>query len=153
MTLISAVHISSVARRLPIFLLLPFVVLGLTGCSGLLGDFTMATTKNVSMTESHQRVGKTEGEHGKLFSPPSLKLAVDEALDNAGPEATYLTNVRIHHTAFMFWSKMRVEGEAWAPEGTLSEMDGPAYHLETTDGGQFLVSEDGSDRIEVFHVR
>jgi len=153
MTPISAVHISSVTRRLPIFLLLPFVVLGLTGCSGLLGDFTMATTKNVSMTDTHQRIGKTEGKDGKVFSPPSLKLAVDQALDNAGPEATYLTNVRIHHTSFMFWSRMRVEGEAWAPEGTLSEADGPAYHLERTDAGQFLVSEDGSDRIEVFHVR
>ena len=136
-----------------LLLLVPFVALTLSGCSGLMGDFTMATTKNVSMDETHQRVGKTEGEHGKVFTTPSLKLAVDRALDNAGPEATYLTNVRIHHTYFWFWSKMRVTGEAWAPSGTVSDADSEVYRLETTADGRFLVSEDGSDRIEVFRVR
>jgi hypothetical protein len=143
--------------RLLFLLLVPLLVLSLSGCTGLIGDFTMATTKNVSMDDSHQRIGQTEGEHGKFFTSPSLKLAVDQALENAGPEATYLTNVRIHHTAFMFWNKMRVEGEAWAPSGALSNADASGsevYRLEVTETGQqYLVSEDGSDRIEVFAVR
>lgn len=144
------------SRLLPL-LIVPLLALSLTGCTGLIGDFTMATTKNVSMDESHQRIGKTEGAHGKFFTSPSLKLAVDQALENAGPEATYLTNVRIHNTFFWFWSKMRVEGEAWAPSDMISNADASSsevYRLEVTETGQqYLVSADGSDRIEVFAGR
>ena len=102
---------------------------------------------------AHQRVGKTEGQHGKVFSPPSLKLAVDQALENAGPEAAYLTNVRIHNTSFLFWSRMRVEGEAWAPAESVANADGPVYYLETTDGTSYLVREDGGEKIKVFGGR
>lgn len=137
-------------------LLVPALALVLTGCGGLIGDFTMATTKNVSMDSPHQRVGKTEAQEGKIFSPPSLKIVVDKALDNAGPEATYLTNVRIHQKVFLFWTQMRVEGEAWAPSGTTSQVDPTeeVYHLETTEDGVFMVSStDRSKREEVFIAR
>jgi hypothetical protein len=82
-----------------------------------------------------------------------LKFAVGQALENAEPEATYLTNVRIHSTAFLFWSRMRVEGEAWSPAESVADAEGAVYHLETTEASSFLVTEDGSDRIEVFNVR
>lgn len=82
-----------------------------------------------------------------------LKLAVDQALENAGAEATYLTHVRIYSTGFLFWSRMQVDGEAWAPAESVADAEGAVYHLETTEASSFLVSEDGSDRIEVFNVR
>lgn len=147
------ITLPSVARLFSV-LLVPLVALSLTGCTGLIGDFTMATTKNVSMEKEHQRLGKAEGEHGKIFSSPSLKLAVDRALENAGPEATYLTNVRIHNTFFMFWQKMRVEGEAWAPADQMAENTaGDTYRLQVTETGKYLVSADGTERLKVFAAR
>jgi hypothetical protein len=143
------------AKRLFATLLVLFFATTLTGCGGLIGDFTMATTKNVSMDTAHQRIGKTEAAQGKIFAPPSLKLVVDEALENAGPEAAYLTNVRIHQTTFLFWTQMRVEGEAWAPTSAVSQAD-PAqevYYLETSEDGVFLVSSTNEmKREEVFVV-
>jgi hypothetical protein len=143
-------------KRLFTILLVPFAAIALSGCGGLIGDFTMATTKNVSMDTAHQRVGKTEAAQGKIFAPPSLKLVVDEALENAGPEATYLTNVRIHQKVFLFWTQMRVEGEAWAPTDAVSQADPTqeVYHLETTENGVFLVSsKDKTKREKVFIAR
>ena len=144
------------SKRFLTALLVPLVALTLSGCGGLIGDFTMATTKNVSMDSAHQRMGKTEAAQSKIFTTPSLKLVVDEALDNAGPEATYLTNVRIHQKMFFFWTQMRVEGEAWAPTGAVSDAapNPEVYHLETTEDGVFLVSStDETKREKVFIAR
>jgi len=150
----STTNTQVLAIRLLPLVLIPLVALSLTGCTGLIGDFTMATTKNVSMDQEHQRLGKAEGEHGKLFSSPSLKLAVDRALEHAGPEATYLTNVRIHNTFFLFWSKMRVEGEAWAPADRMAaKATGDIYHLQVTETGKYLVNADGTERLKVFASR
>lgn len=141
--------------RLLLIALVPLAAVVLAGCGGLIGDFTMATTKNVSMDTAHQRVGKTEAAQGKVFTPPSLKLVVDEALDNAGPNATYLTNVRIHQRVFLFWTQMRVEGEAWAPASSASRTDpqaGDLYDVERTEDGVFLVSRaDEAKRVKVFN--
>jgi len=116
----------------------------------------MATTKTVSMDAPHQRVGKTKAAQGKIFNPPNLQLVVDEALENAGPEAACITNVRIHQRVFLFWTQMRIEGEAWALADGVSQADPTqgVYHLETTEDGVFLVSStDTTKREEVFIAR
>jgi hypothetical protein len=116
----------------------------------------MVTTQNVNMGEEYQKVGSTEGEDGGFFQTPDMKLAVDQALDNAGSSATYLTNARIFRvTGIPFWVKIRVSGDAWAPVSAAEadEVDGKVYHLKVTDAGKYLVSEDGSEKVKVFGTR
>lgn len=127
------------------------IVFLLTGCSSLIGDFTIVSTKNVGMDTEYQRVGSTAGSDGALFGAPSLKIAVDNALDGAGPDAAYLTNARIFDVFYPFYSQIKVEGDAWAPV-TSSSADSETYRLQETKDGKFLVSEDGSDKIEVLNT-
>ena len=125
----------------------------LTGCSSLIGDFTIVSSKNVGMDTEYQRVGSTEGSDGAFLSTPSLKIAVDNALTNAESNAAYLTNARIFSVSYVIlpYTKIKVEGDAWAPV-TSSSADSETYRLQETEDGKFLVSEDGSDRIEVLNA-
>lgn len=128
----------------------------LSGCATRIGDFTMVTTQNVNMGQEYQKVGSTTGEDGGFFQSPDMKLAVDQALENAGSNATYITNARIFRvTGIPFWQKMRVTGDAWAPVSAAEadNVEGKVYHLKTTDAGKFLVSEDGTDKVKVVGTR
>ena len=127
-------------------------VLLLAGCSSRIGDFTTVSTKNVNMDAEYQRVGSAEGADGALFFlSPDMKLAVDNALDSAGTGAVYLTDARIFAVSYPFYSQIKVEGDAWAP-ATSSSADSETYRLQETEDGKFLVSEDGSEKIEVLNA-
>ncbi|WP_103026377.1 hypothetical protein [Salinibacter altiplanensis] len=120
------------------------------GCTSRIGDFTTVSTKNVNMDDEYQRVGSTEGSDGTfLVGQPDMKTAVDNALENADASAKYLTNARIYGTSYPFYSKVTVEGDAWAPVSG-ADAGGEIYRLKTTKNGKFLVSEDGSEKIKVF---
>lgn len=122
----------------------------LAGCSNLIGDFTIASTKNVGFGQEYNQMGKTEGSDSIwLLGNPDMKIAVDNALENAGQNARYLTNVRIERTAYFGYVKLTVTGDAWAPSN-MSDADGETYRLERTEEGAVLVSEDGSERVELF---
>jgi len=124
-------------------------VVFLAGCSTRIGDFTTVSTKNVDMDAEYQKVGNTKGADGAFLGQPDMKLAVDAALENAGSNARYLTNARIFTVNYPLYTKIRVKGDAWAPAST-ANASGPVYELEKTTEGTFLVSEDGSERIEIF---
>ena len=124
----------------------------LAGCSNRIGDFTIVSTKNVGFGQEYNQMGSTEGSDSIfLFGSPDMKTAVDNALENAGENARYLTNARIVQTVVFGYNKITVEGDAWAPSN-MSDASGETYRLEQTEEGKFLVSEDGSKRIEVFQV-
>jgi uncharacterized protein YceK len=128
----------------------------LSGCTTRVADFTIASTKNVSMEQQYQRIGSTEGDDTGWFTPADMKLAVDQALTNAGSSAAYLTNVRVMAGSVIpFQSKFTVTGDAWAPVNSASadNVDGEVYELKKTENGKFLVSEDGSKKVKVFGAR
>ncbi|MBB4088244.1 hypothetical protein [Salinibacter ruber] len=137
-------------RRFKASLTVLLAVLFVTGCSSRIGDFTTVSTKNVNMNAEYQKVGSTEGSDGAvLIGQPDLKTAVDNALENAGSDTRYLTNARIIGTSYPFYSKITVEGDAWKPVSG-ADAEGEVYRLEKTKKGKFLISEDGSEKIEVF---
>jgi len=123
----------------------------LSGCSARIGDFTMVSTHNVALGEKYEKVGTAEGSSGGFFQNPDMKLAVDKALRAVSSDAVFLTNARIFSETWPVipYSKIKVTGDAWAPIQTSRAGDVEGYHLETSDAGTFLVSEDGSDRVEV----
>lgn len=128
------------------------VILLMSGCSSRIGDFTTVSTKNVNMDTEYQRVGKAEGSDGAFFFlNPDMKLAVDEALESVGSNVRYLTDARIFIVNYPFYSQIKVEGDAWEPVNSASA-DGETYRLQNTEQGQFMVSKDGSERVEVYSL-
>ncbi len=124
-----------------------------TGCTSRIADFTQVSTLNINTSEQYEKIGSTEGSHAQWFGAFDLKLAVDDALENAGSEATYLTNARIFTTSYILLprTKVTVTGDAWAPV-SMSESNVPEserYAVEVTEEGRFLVNEDGSDRVKI----
>lgn len=81
-----------------------------SGCTKVLGDFTLLTSKNINLSDFSTEEAETSGEmaygedvtHIIIFiptgGPPNLKEAVDRALDSKN--AYMLTNARISYTGF-----------------------------------------------------
>jgi hypothetical protein len=70
-------------------LVLPVLVVGalcLTSCQQRLLDFTVISSKNVTMRLPNEGKGpRTEGREMKTCTAPQLKAAVDKAIEKAGP--------------------------------------------------------------------
>lgn len=71
-------------------LILPALVvaasMSLTSCNQRLIDFTVISSKNVTLRLSEDGKGpRTEGRDMKMCGVPLLKEAVDKAIENAGP--------------------------------------------------------------------
>lgn len=137
------------AYRLKAVLSVLLMTFLLAGCSNRIGDFTIVSTKNVGFGQEYNQMGSTKGSDSVfLFGSPDMKTAVDNALENAGGSARYLTNARIMQTTILGYNKITVEGDAWAPS-SMSDAGGDTHRLERSEEGLFLVSEDGSERLEV----
>ena len=59
------------------------VLSGLTGCTVRVVDFTAISTKNVMI--SGEQGPRIKGKDCGFASPPSMKEAIDDALEKAGP--------------------------------------------------------------------
>jgi hypothetical protein len=70
-------------------LMIPFaavIVLGLSSCNQRLIDFTVISSKNVTMRLPDDAKGpRSQGKEMKMCTNPQLKGAVDKAIENAGP--------------------------------------------------------------------
>ena len=71
-------------------LILPALVvaisMSLTSCNTRLVDFTVISSKNVTLRLSEDGKGpRTEGRDMKFCGRPQLKEAIDKAIENAGP--------------------------------------------------------------------
>lgn len=61
-------------------------VLALSSCSQRMLDFTVISSKNVTMRVPNEAKGpRTTGKEMKTCGTPQLKAAVDKAIENAGP--------------------------------------------------------------------
>lgn len=62
------------------------VALALTSCNQRLIDFTVISSKNVTLRLPDDGKGpRTTGKEMKMCGQPQLKSAVDKAIENAGP--------------------------------------------------------------------
>jgi hypothetical protein len=91
------------------FVAVAVAVVALTGCSRRVLDFTVISSKNVSMKVDQQGIGpRTEGvDHvwWLLTIPlgtPQLKQAVDRAIENAGPQYDALIDGVIYSEAYYY---------------------------------------------------
>ena len=71
-------------------IILPIIVLAssmlLTSCNQRLIDFTVISSKNVTLRLPEDGKGpRSEGRDMKMCGRPELKAAVDKAIENAGP--------------------------------------------------------------------
>jgi hypothetical protein len=69
-------------------LIIPVAVLalGLTSCNQRFMDFTVISSKNVTLRLPDDAKGpRTTGKEMKMCTSPMLKGAVDKAIENAGP--------------------------------------------------------------------
>lgn len=68
---------------------LPILVVcavALSSCNQRLIDFTVISSKNVTLRLPNDAKGpRTEGKEMKMCTQPMLKAAVDKAIENAGP--------------------------------------------------------------------
>lgn len=96
----------------------------ITGCVNRIGDFTVASTKNMDVTDAAHKIDygkRTKGidrAHIILFIPtgiPNMKEAMDQAIE-ASPGAVGLSDVTIKQGAFVI---PLIYGQQWYEvEGT-----------------------------------
>jgi len=113
-------------------LLLGGLVAGLlfTGCAQRLGDFTVASTKNVANLKTDPVTHHVKGEsciHYVLFLPfgnfnDRIKEAMDDAIDNGrkkGYNGDLLLNTRIYHKT---WTTLIYGQDCIIVEGDLTKI-------------------------------
>jgi len=137
------------SRALSIIVVLG-VMLGISGCSFRIGDFTAISTKNVAVSDKFVKVGRFADDDlawSIVFIPlgfPNMKTAIDNLLDhNGGDLATnaVLTSyalplIIVNQTGY------KVEGDVWKKASMGDLMNGEELFDLTTmpDGRQELVS-------------
>jgi len=66
--------------------ILAVVALGISSCNQRLIDFTVISSKNVTLRLPDDAKGpRSKGKEMKMCTQPQLKGAVDKAIENAGP--------------------------------------------------------------------
>jgi hypothetical protein len=86
--------------------------LALTSCNQRLIDFTVISSKNVTLRLPNDAKGpRTEGKEVKMCTAPQLKSAVDKAIEKAGPGYDAL----IDGVVYQRWEFIR---SGWVVQGT-----------------------------------
>ncbi|MCW3076263.1 MAG: hypothetical protein JWO32_872 [Bacteroidetes bacterium] len=87
-------------------------VLALSSCNQRLIDFTVISSKNVSLRLPDDAKGpRSTGKEMKMCSQPQLKAAVDKAIENAGPGYDALIDGVVY-------SRNEIFRMGWVVEGT-----------------------------------
>ena len=88
------------------------MALALASCNQRLIDFTVISSKNVSLRLPDDAKGpRTTGKEMKMCTQPMLKAAVDKAIENAGPGYDALIDGVVY-------SRNEVFRMGWVVEGT-----------------------------------
>ena len=94
---------------------LPILVVcavALSSCNQRLIDFTVISSKNVTLRLPNDAKGpRTEGREMKMCTQPMLKAAVDKAIENAGPGYDALIDGVVS-------SRWEVIRQGWVVNGT-----------------------------------
>lgn len=126
------------------------VMLGISGCSVRIGDFTTLSTKNVTLSDKFVKVGRFADDDmawSVLFIPfgfPDMKTAVDNLLDHNGGDLVTNAVLTAYSMPLIIVSQRgyKVEGDVWKKASMGDLMNGEElFDLATMpDGRQELVS-------------
>lgn len=94
-------------------LILTLLLGSLTSCSFRLVDFTVISSKNVSLDIDRSQGKKVKGEKSYFLGIGwNIKDAMDRALETAGPEYDLLVDGVVRYGSYPFVSSVTVEGTA-----------------------------------------
>ncbi|MBZ9778537.1 hypothetical protein LB452_06335 [Psychroflexus sp. CAK8W] len=94
-------------------LLLTVIVFSLSSCSYRLVDFTVISSKNVSLDFDKSEGKQVEGKKSYFLGLGwNIKDAMDRALESAGPEYDLLVDGVVKYTDYPFVLTISVEGTA-----------------------------------------
>jgi hypothetical protein len=152
-------------KRAPVFICaVTFLVFTLVGCTERIGDFTLASTKNVDIGGKYKKLeGRFTGEDVKgmlLTIPlgqPSFKKAVDNCIE-AG-KGDLITDVVLDHTfcTAIVWGQQgfTVTGDVWA-KASISDLINPGeeiYELQgSADGFSLVCATDPQRAVRVEYL-
>ena len=122
-------------------LLIAIAIMTLTSCSFRLVDFTVISSKNVSLDIDMAQGVKTEGKKSYFLGIGwNIKDAMDKALEAAGPEYDMLVDGVVRYTSYPFVSGVTVEGTAVSTKAMKAKM-GEAGFQEWLKGQNVLSEE------------
>lgn len=108
-----------------------FVLLGLSGCTTRVTDFTVISTKNTALTVGHRKGNRVTGESCAVvvlfpFGIPSVKQAIDNAIENAGnPEYDALVDGVVYYKNHSFlFGEICYEVQGTAVVGAAARAEG-----------------------------
>jgi hypothetical protein len=103
--------------------LVTLVMVVLSSCSARLIDFTVISTKNVNLGLKKSEGVKTEGKSMKFLGfGVSIKDAIDDALENAGPDYDLLVDGVVKQKSYIVVAGFTVEGIAVNTENLKSQL-------------------------------
>jgi len=122
-------------------LIVAIAAMTLTSCSIRLVDFTVISSKNVSLDIDKSEGIQTEGKKSYFLGIGwNIKDAMDEALEAAGPEYDMLVDGVVRYTSYPFVSGVHVEGTAINTRA-MKERMGEAGFQEWLKGQDVLTAE------------
>ncbi len=122
-------------------LIIAIAAMTLSSCSIRLVDFTVISSKNVNLDIDRAQGVKTEGKKSYFLGIGwNIKDAMDEALEEAGPEYDMLIDGVVRYTSYPFVSGVTVEGTAVSTRAMKDRM-GEAGFQEWLKGQNVLSEE------------
>ena len=122
-------------------LIIAIAAMTLSSCSFRLVDFTVISSKNVNFDIDRAQGVKTEGKKSYFLGIGwNIKDAMDEALEEAGPEYDMLIDGVVRYTSYPFVSGVTVEGTAVSTKAMKARM-GEAGFQDWLKGQNVLSEE------------
>ena len=122
-------------------LIIAIATMTLSSCSFRLVDFTVISSKNVNFDIDRAQGVKTEGKKSYFLGIGwNIKDAMDEALEEAGPEYDMLIDGVVRYTSYPFVSGVTVEGTAVSTKAMKARM-GEAGFQDWLNGQNVLSEE------------
>jgi hypothetical protein len=117
-------------------------VITLTSCSQRLVDFTVISSKNHAINFNLDQGKQTSGKSmGVLGIGVSIKDAMDEAIENAGPQFDILVNGVVRAKSYPFYGGYVVEGTAVSSKKLISILGQEGFEKWKNENNVFIPTE------------
>lgn len=108
--------------------MLALTVILLSSCSARLVDFTVISSKNHSIKFNLDEGKATIGKSMRVFAlGVNIKDAMDQALENAGPQYDVLVNGVVRSKSYPFYGGFEVEGTAVNSRKLIAQLGKDGY--------------------------